>query len=126
MRAVLLASVLVFTASAVAAHPFAVTMPDQAVAMRLVLPSQDRMAADFAGRARADSALIEPGRARPDSAPGLSLGLVQAEPADDPRPGHHRRILQYRVDGVSVLGGSVGGSLGGGGAVFSLHWPSGQ
>jgi len=125
MRAVSLASILVFIATAAVARPFAATMPDQTGAPRLMLPSQDRMTADFAWHARADSALIESrDRASPASETGLSLALVPAEAATDPR--RQRHILQYRLDGMSVLGGGVGGSLGGGAAVVSLHWPTGQ
>jgi hypothetical protein len=56
-----------------------------------------------------------------DAAPGgLSLGPIHAE--SETINGHRR--MHYRVDGLSVLGGDVGGSLGHGGAMLTLHWAS--
>jgi hypothetical protein len=125
MRAALLASVLVFTASAAGARPFVATSPDPAT--HLILPSQDWVPADLAQRERPDAALIvSHAQAPPAARSGFFIEPMPVETTDDPRPGRRHRVLQYRLDGVSVLGGSVGGSLGGSGAVLSLHWPSGQ
>jgi hypothetical protein len=126
MRAALLASILVFTASAAVARPFAATMPDDP-AIHLTLPSQERVAADLAGRWSPDTALIG---SRASAAPAVRTGFfiepLPVETTDDPRTGRRHRVLQYRLDGVSVLGGSVGGSLGKPGAMLSLRWPSRQ
>ena len=51
---------------------------------------------------------------------GLSLGPIRAE--SETINGHRR--MHYRLDGLSVLGGDVGGSLGHGGAMLTLHWAS--
>jgi hypothetical protein len=120
MRAAMLASVLVFTASAAAAGPLV------AAPAHLMLPSQDRMTAEFATRGNGDPMLI--GSRANITAPqtGFSIESVRIETSDDPRPGRHRQTLQYRLQGVSVLGGSIGGSLGSGAPVLSLHWPTGQ
>ena len=121
MRAAMLAGFLVFTASAVFARP--VSMPDP----HLTLPAQDWVAADLAHRQSPDSALVvSRANALPATQTGFFIEPLPVETTDDPRTGRRHHVLQYRLDGVSVLGGSVGGSLGGSGAVLSLHWPSGQ
>jgi hypothetical protein len=125
MRAAVLAGVFVFTASVAVAGPFA-AVPASPVT-RLMLPSQDRMAAEFARRGSTDTALIDSREsAPPDKQSGLFIQTLQVDTAGDPRPGRRRQILQYRLEGMSVLGGAIGGSLGGRGAILSLQWPWGQ
>jgi hypothetical protein len=54
----------------------------------------------------------------PDS--GLSFGPIRAE--SETTNGH--RHMHYRVEGLSLFGGDVGGSLDKGGAMLTLHWAS--
>jgi hypothetical protein len=51
---------------------------------------------------------------------GLSIGPVHAE--SETINGHSR--VHYRVDGLTMLGGDVGASVGHGGAMLTLHWAS--
>jgi hypothetical protein len=120
MRAALLAVLLVLLASAAAARPVAI--PDQPVQLRL--PTWERMAAAQRNTQSDFAPMDSSAPAAPSS--GLSFGPLHAETVSDARPGRRRAILQYRLDGMQVMGGEVGGSLGGHGAMLSLHWPSGQ
>ena len=125
MRAAVLASVFVFTAYTAGARPVVPAISEPAI--RLTLPTQDRVVADFVRRESPDTALIVSRAAAPPAArTGFFIEPLPVETTDDPRSARRHRVLQYRLNGVSVLGGSVGGSLGGPGAVLSLHWPSGQ
>jgi hypothetical protein len=124
MRAAVLTGLLVLTAPAVNANPFA--LPDNQPP-RLTLPSQDAFAGRYAqARAKADSALLddETGRLHyTPSAGGFGIGPIRADGADADGLGRrHGPKPHYRLDGVSVLGGSVGGSVDGRGAMLSLHW----
>lgn len=58
----------------------------------------------------------------PDTAPasGLSFGPIHAE--SETINGHRR--VHYRVDGLTMFGGDVGGSISRRGAMLTLHWPS--
>ena len=123
MRAALLAASLMFTASVAAAGPVAAPSP----AAHVTVPSQDWVIAVFAGRGNTDAAPALPhGQFVPAAKPAFLIEPLPIETTDDPRTGRRHRILQYRLDGVSVLGGAVGGSLGGHGAMLSLRWPNGQ
>ncbi len=51
---------------------------------------------------------------------GLSFGPIHAE--SETINGHRR--VHYRVEGLSLFGGDVGGSVGRGGAMLTLHWAS--
>ena len=51
---------------------------------------------------------------------GLSFGPVHAE--SETVNGHRR--VHYRVEGLSLFGGDIGGSVGHGGAMLTLHWAS--
>lgn len=123
MRAAMLAGLLVLVTTAAFARPVAATMPDP----HLTLPAQDWVAADLARRQNPDGALVV---SRADASPAAQTGFfiepLPVETTDDPRTGRRHHVLQYRVDGVSVLGGSVGGSLGKPGTMLTLRWPSGQ
>ena len=52
------------------------------------------------------------------AAPGLSFGLIHAESEIV----NGRRRMHYRIDGFTVMGGEVGGSIGHRGAILTLHW----
>jgi hypothetical protein len=54
------------------------------------------------------------------SAPGISFGPVHAE--SEMVNGH--RYVRYRVDGLTLMGGQVGGSVSHHGAMLTLHWSS--
>jgi hypothetical protein len=90
---------------------------------RMALPTQH----SFPLQHRADDPpLLGPEPAVPGSASlGFSIGPFRAEAGDDFRPGHRRHLApRYRLDGVSVLGGSVGGTLNGRGGMITLQWQS--
>jgi hypothetical protein len=57
-----------------------------------------------------------------DTAPasGLSFGPIHAE--SEMINGHRR--VHYSVEGLTLFGGTVGGSVGHRGAMLTLHWPS--
>ena len=68
-----------------------------------------------------------PGYARLDRRPGddapgsgLSFGPIHAE--SETINGHRR--VHYRVEGLSLFGGDIGGSVSHGGAMLTLHWAS--
>ena len=71
-----------------------------------------------------DPPLLGPERAPPASAAsGFSIGPFRAEMGTSARPGHRARLSpHYRLEGVSVLGGSVGGTIGRGGGMITLQW----
>jgi len=73
-----------------------------------------------------DPPLLGPEPMAPGSAsPGFSIGPFRAEAGDDFRPGRrHHLAPRYRLDGVSVLGGSVGGTLSSRGGMITLQWQS--
>lgn len=87
----------------------------------LTLPSQHVLAPH---RTSDDPPLLGPERAPPPSAAsGFSIGPFRAEAGTNFRPGHRARLSpHYRLDGVTVLGGSVGGSIGRGGGMITLQW----
>jgi hypothetical protein len=49
---------------------------------------------------------------------GISLGPVRAE--SEIINGHRR--MHYRIDGFSLMGGEIGGSVSHHGAMLTLHW----
>ena len=88
---------------------------------RLKMPGEFAYAQPVA--TRSDSAfMLGPQDARWESggARGLSFGPVHAESEVI----NGRRRVHYHVDGLSLMGGEVGGSLGHGGAMLTLHWAS--
>lgn len=121
MRAAALTGFLLLTATAVRANPFAV--PES---QHITLP-QDTLAAHYAlAREKDDSALLDEGTARVHYTPsqrGFGIGPIRADGADSDGLGRrHGPRPHYRLDGVRVLGGSIGGSVDGRGAMLSLHW----
>jgi len=71
-----------------------------------------------------DPPLLGPERPPPASAAsGFSIGPFRAEMGTSARPGRRARLSpHYRLEGVSVLGGSVGGTIGRGGGMITLQW----
>ena len=55
-----------------------------------------------------------------DDAPpsGMSFGPIHAESEIV----NGKRRMHYHVDGFTVMGGQIGGSLGHGGGMLTLHW----
>jgi hypothetical protein len=53
---------------------------------------------------------------------GISIGPFHAEAETV----NGRRHVRYRVDGLTLMGGQIGASLGHGGAMLTLHWSSGD
>jgi hypothetical protein len=51
---------------------------------------------------------------------GMSFGPIHAE--SETINGHRR--VHYRVEGLTLFGGDIGGSVGKGGAMLTLHWAS--
>ncbi len=124
MRAAVLTGIVLLTASAANANPltFSGNPPS-----RLVLPSLDAVAGRYAlARARADSVLLGDESSRIHYTPsqaGFGIGPIRADGADSDGLGRRHGLRpHYRLEGVSVLGGSVGGSIDGRGAMLSLHW----
>jgi hypothetical protein len=72
---------------------------------------------------RADVPLLGPERAPPSSA-GFSIGPLRAEGFTNEigKGGRVRFRPHYRLEGVSVLGGSIGGSLDTRGGMLTLNW----
>lgn len=124
MRAAWLAGIVLLTASAAAAGPL--TFPDNRPS-RLMLPSQDSIAGRYAlARARADSFLLGDEAAHTRYTPpqqGFGIGPIRADGTDADSLGRRRGLRpRYRLQGFSVLGGSIGGSVDGRGAMLNLHW----
>ncbi|HEY2071092.1 MAG TPA: hypothetical protein VGG48_16160 [Rhizomicrobium sp.] len=117
MRAAILASILALAATGVSAKP--PTVAPDGPSFSLKLPSESR----FYARSARQSDTFAPDSTAAAQPGGVSLGFVQAEAVRDDRPGKHRSVMQYRLNGVQVMGGAVGGSLDGRGAVVTLHWP---
>lgn len=70
-----------------------------------------------------DPPLLGPEPASPAAPAGLSIGPFHAEAGDDFRPGRrHHLAPRYRLDGVSVFGGSVSGTLSSRGGMITLQW----
>lgn len=122
MRAAMMTGLLVFVASAACAKPFAI--PDSPTS-RITLPSQAALDSYYA-LARADSPLLHEDSSRFHYTPsndGFGIGPIRADGNETvglgrrggPKP-------RYRLEGVSVLGSSVGGTIDGRGAMLALHW----
>jgi hypothetical protein len=117
MHAAALAGILVVIATAaVARPPMAPEGP-----FFLHLPNPDGFAY---AQHPAQSDVIALERQGPPTAPqsGLSFGPIHAQTVSDPRPGRHKPVMRYDVDGVKLFGGAVGGSVGDHGAMLTLHW----
>lgn len=57
---------------------------------------------------------------QPDASPasGISFGPIHAESETI----NGRRHVHYRVDGLTLMGGEIGGSVSHRGAMLTLHW----
>ncbi|MFL5240173.1 MAG: hypothetical protein ACJ8EL_21765 [Rhizomicrobium sp.] len=77
----------------------------------------------FTMRRRANLPLLGP-QPTPPPSPGFSIGPIRAEgfSAQMGKNGKMRFKPHYRLDGVSVLGGSIGGSLDTRGGMVTLNW----
>jgi hypothetical protein len=77
-------------------------------------------------RIEEDSAVLAPhyleGRNSAESQ-GLSLGPLHIGGSNG-MGGRHRHLAHFRVDGLTVFGGSVGGSVDGRSANIVLSWPA--
>jgi hypothetical protein len=51
---------------------------------------------------------------------GISFGPLHAE--SETINGHHR--VHYHIDGLTLMGGQIGASLGSRRAILTLHWSS--
>jgi hypothetical protein len=67
-----------------------------------------------------DYARLNGGGQNAEPLAGLAIGPVHTE--RETINGHSR--MHYRVEGLTMLGGEVGASLGRGGAMLTLHWTS--
>ncbi|HEY1837733.1 MAG TPA: hypothetical protein VGG36_08765 [Rhizomicrobium sp.] len=122
MRAVVLTGLLLLTASAVHANPLSLSE-----SQRLTLPSADVMAGRYAlVRARAQSMLPDRDAIHVHYTPsqrGFGIGPLRADGTDSGGLGRRHGLKpHYRLEGVRLLGGSIGGSIDGRGAMLSLHW----
>jgi hypothetical protein len=81
----------------------------------------------FIERRRADLPLLGPDIPPPPSS-GFSLGPLRAEgfTSTAGKNGRVRVKPHIRLEGVSVLGGSVGGSLDTRGGMLTLNWQTGR
>jgi hypothetical protein len=84
-------------------------------------------AGQFAVRHRPDEPLLGPEPASPPSA-GWSIGPIRAEgfTGQMGKGGKARFRPHYRLEGVTVLGGSVGGSVDTRGGMVTLNWQTGH
>lgn len=58
----------------------------------------------------------------PFGARGLSIGPFRLDSQSESTGRKQRHVARIRLDGVSFLGASIGGSVDGRGATVSLHW----
>lgn len=63
---------------------------------------------------------LQDGPQQAPAATGLSFGPIHAES----EMVNGRRHVHYRVDGLTLLGGDIGGSVSRDGAMLTLHWTS--
>ena len=78
----------------------------------------------FAATHRADLPLLGPAPAAPSSGSGFTIGPIRAEmiARTSPKTGHVSFKPHYTLDGVTVLGGALGGSLDTRGGMVTLQW----
>jgi hypothetical protein len=114
---------LVFLATTAVAQPLGFGPHDTAPpAAPLTMQFQPRFAAPrpdssaLIGRT-GDTAMVPIAGTR-----GLSIGPLKLESRTEMIGRKVHRVAHLRLDGVSILGASVGGSVDGRGATVSLHW----
>jgi hypothetical protein len=79
----------------------------------------------FAAHPRADLPLLGPAPTPPPSGSGFSIGPIHADMMTrTSRGGRVSYKPHYRLDGVTFLGGSIGGSIDGRGGMLTLQWKS--
>lgn len=79
----------------------------------------------FAARPRTDVPLLGPAPAPPPSSSGFSIGPIHADMMmRTSRGGRVSYKPHYRLDGVTFLGGAIGGSIDGRGGMLTLQWKS--
>jgi hypothetical protein len=123
MRAAVLAGILAMTvAAADAKSPLAA--PD--VPFYLRLPSEAHLQASYAHQHDQSDSLDWRSADTAQSGSGMRFGPIHAEAVSDPRPGKHKTLMQYRLDGFQVMGGDIGGRLGAHGGMVTLHWNTTQ
>ena len=61
---------------------------------------------------------LKPQTGTGEPASGMSFGPIHAESEIV----NGKRRMHYHVDGFTVMGGQIGGSVGHGGAMLTLHW----
>ena len=122
MRAAILAGILALTAAAGAqtvktAPPM--TAPREPFFLRL--PSDAHLGAAYVHRHNGDT--FSSGATEMPAPPsGLHIGPGRAVAETDSRPGRHRPVMHYEVEGMQLFGGAVGGRFGGRGALLTLQW----
>jgi hypothetical protein len=126
MRAAVLTGLLLFAACPARAESFAV-LHNARQPQRLALPSQDMLAGHYAARSeKADWPLLGRDAARAhftQADSGFSIGPFHAEAGKTMGLGRKPHMApHYRIEGLRVMGGTVGGTIDGRGALFTLHW----
>jgi hypothetical protein len=124
MRAAVLGMLFVIAEAGAHAGGAAVVAPEPK-SLAIALPDQPR----FARPPQAPEApLLGPEREAPSSTRGFSIGPFHAEGITNEfgRGRHPHPTPHYRLEGVTVLGGAVGGSVDGRGGMVTLDWHTGQ
>jgi hypothetical protein len=132
MRAAVLMGLMLMAGAAARAAPLAGLPPSPAT---LDIDHADRAALDFSGHGRAleaarhaDLPLLGPERAPPPSgAGGFAIGPFHADTITkfSGRSGKAHLSPHYRLDGVTLFGGAIGGSVDGRGGMVTLQWKTG-
>jgi hypothetical protein len=84
--------------------------------------------APFAAMRHPDLPLLGPDRPLPGGyGGGFSIGPIHADAVTrfSGRSGKAHMVPHYRVEGVTVFGGSIGGSIDGRGGMVTLNWHTG-
>lgn len=105
--------------SSAASAPRAQDFDAPAVHQPLALSSHET----FAGHRRTDLPLLGPAPTPPPSSSGFSIGPIHADMMTrTSRSGRVSFKPHYRLDGVTFLGGAIGGSIDGRGGMLTLEW----
>ena len=117
MRSWLWMGIILLATPALAAPPHLAPVPNDPLISHWNTPRYSRTEAQQGGLP--DYARMETSDKDLSGGQGLSFGPIHAE--SETISG--RRHMRYRVDGLSILGGDIGASIGHHGAMLSLHWP---